>query len=177
VRWEKAGGFSWRGETCAGHLFKGLKDGLAARQDCSMRKCHGFGFRALGRGNCSPDADKEQRWSRPCHTLADARPGLGLGMQCTSGSAIRCYECGRMKSGQKGPRSHSLAKALAGIQPYVVHRHSRRTDFDSNNDSAICLFFELTRQKTCLSSSESFTNVSSIEPSRLPRRMDLRSAD
>ena len=32
----------------------------------------------------------------------------------------------------------------------------------------MCLFFELTRQKTCLSGSESFTNVPSIEPTRLP---------
>ena len=41
----------------------------------------------------------------------------------------------------------------------------------SNNDSARaprCLFFELTRR---------FTNIPSIKPSRLPRRMDLRSAD
>jgi hypothetical protein len=32
----------------------------------------------------------------------------------------------------------------------------------------MCLFFELTRQKTCLSGSESFTNVPSIEPTKPP---------
>jgi hypothetical protein len=82
------------------------------------------------------------------------------------------------KTDQLMPRLRSWRSgALAGIQPYTVT--ASLLDFDSNYDSAgalMCLF-ELTTQKTCLLSLESFTNVPSIEPSRLLRRMDLRSAD
>jgi hypothetical protein len=38
-------------------------------------------------------------------------------------------------------------------------------------------FVELTGQETYISKSEPFINVPFIETSRLPRRMDLRSAD
>src|SRR2546423_1405650 len=66
------------------------------------------------------------------------------------------------------------AREVGGVDVCSISPHSMDASKHSqlcNNDSArapMYLFFELTRQ---------FTNIPSIEPSRLPRRMDLRSAD
>src|SRR2546421_9587556 len=79
----------------------------------------------------------------------------------------------------RGGEAHDLTVRATIIGISVGQNKHVPITFDSNNDSARArrrsFFVELTGQMTYISNSEPFINVSSIEGSRLPRRMDLHS--